>query len=98
MSKQQGPDGEQVASISDGALQLDMSVIDARRLMAVVAGHEPSPLESGRYFVELEGGRVHRLSLAENPPAGEYTVVVFDPEEPGRPPWVSRIQVRDIRG
>jgi hypothetical protein len=89
---------EDVVQLSDGSLQIDLRDVDGDRLTAIVGGGDSSPLDSGRFFVELVTGRVHRLGLAENPPAGDYTVVVLDPEAPRRPPWVSRIQIRDIRG
>ncbi len=89
---------QDLVQLSDGSLHIDLRDVDGVRVTAIVGGGDASPLDSGRFFVELVTGRVHRLGLAENPPAGEYTVVVLDPETPHRPPWVSRIQIRDIRG
>ncbi len=98
MKKSQGEHAEPIASISNGALQIDLSGMRSTQLMVIVTEREPSPLDSGRYSFELDAGRIHRLGLAENPPSGEYTVVVLDPEKPERPPRVSHIQIREVRG
>lgn len=97
MKKEQDGHGEPIASLRDGRLEIDLSGIAGTRLMAIVVGREQSLLDSGRYFVELDAGRIHRLSLAENPPPGQYTVVVLDPEAPRSTPRVSLIQIREIR-
>lgn len=89
---------QNLVQVSSGSLQIDLRDAEGDRLTAILAGRDISPLDSGHFHVELETGRVHRLSLAENPPSGDYTVVVLDPDAPRRPPSVSHIQIRDIRG
>lgn len=98
MNKEQAMREQDLVHVSNGSLQIDLRDVEGDRLTAIVGGRDTSPLDSGQFVVELEAGRVHRLGLAENPPAGEYTVVVMDPDASRRPPWVSRIQIRDIRG
>jgi len=89
--------GDRIATVSNGELQLDLTGFEARRALAVITGAEPSLLDSGDYVVELEGGRVHSLSLAANPPAGDYTVVILDPNDPGMLPETAEIQIREHR-
>ncbi len=98
MKNEQNVHDDRIASISDGALQIDLSGMRSRQLMVLVTEREPSPLDSGHFSFELDAGRIHRLGLAENPPSGEYTVVILDPEKPERPPRVSHIQIREVRG
>ncbi|NBD95118.1 MAG: hypothetical protein GVY11_01400 [Gammaproteobacteria bacterium] len=88
---------EQRVRVKGRELTIDLSEVDARRVIVVFLGGGHSPLDSGHHFVEFEGGGVRTLSLASNPPGSEYTVVILDPEQPTRPALVSHIQIREIR-
>lgn len=97
MNRDKQGSNEHWVTVKGREVVIDLSDAEARRVMVIFLGGGRSPLDSGHHFVEFEGGSVKNLSLASNPPGSEYTVVILDPDEPTRPPRVSRIQIREIR-
>ena len=93
MSKQQQSRCSATVTIEQGSLHIDLGQIETSQAIVIIADAETTPLDNGLYVVELEGQRLHRLSLANNPPEGAYAVVVMEPEAPQKVPVTCWLQV-----